>query len=145
MKAALTQCIFSSGCTKSDAECKCARKVRRPHRIDTDSLPALEGFQHTICGDEDNTKQIRTVAWTFYAIASSATLFRFVARVIILPGSGLWLDDWTALLAFVILTAYLAVIEVMIRRGVGRLGNSMDQKRASDILYYSWIQSFIYT
>ena len=52
------------------------------------------------------------MAWSFYALAALAVAFRFLARLILLPGKGgnFWWDDWMMLFTFVLLTVYQALL-----------------------------------
>jgi len=77
----------------------------------------------------NKTPLLEGVAWSFYILAALAVAFRFIARMILLPGVGkhFWWDDWTMLFAFALLTVYQA--SLAIRKTPVRLNYDIDVRR----------------
>ncbi|KAF2773319.1 hypothetical protein EJ03DRAFT_364444, partial [Teratosphaeria nubilosa] len=77
----------------------------------------------------------RVTAWVLFSFAIFAVSFRFVARLILLQGTGLWWDDWTILAVAVLFMPLMGMLDGMTRDGLGKQTSNLNPWNITMILY----------
>ncbi|KAI5366599.1 putative extracellular membrane protein, CFEM [Septoria linicola] len=143
----------ASGCG-TDAACLCENQ---PYKTAVQNClqancPVRESlvagrYQSEACGATKRSQVglTRRVVWTLYTTAAISVLGRFIFRNPYLRGSGYGADDWTMLLAFILLTPQNAVIHAMTMAGLGLDIWTLEPDNITTLLHDFWVEAILYT
>ncbi|KAI7282918.1 hypothetical protein KC345_g3230 [Hortaea werneckii] len=149
----LATLIPQSTCSLTDLNCICTDPwLNQQSTVCLGSnctvVESLEtkNYQEGMCGApvRDRSATIPAVNWPLYAVAALSVAFRFLARSDWAKGAGYWWDDWSILVALCLITAGSSITTEMAHLGLGKDMWTLKPSHISDILFYFWIDEFLY-
>lgn len=107
---------------------------------------ATQRYQEATCNVpvRDEGDLTRRITWALFAIVVFSIVARFTFRAPILRGSGYGPDDWTILLAVLLVLPLNVIINDITLAGLGHDIWEVSFDHITKILYFFWVGEFLY-
>lgn len=107
---------------------------------------ATKRYQEATCDIpvRDEGDLTRRITWALFAVVVFSIVARFTFRAPVLRGSGYGPDDWTILLAVLLVLPLNVIINDITLAGLGHDIWEVSFEHITKILYFFWVGEFLY-